>query len=232
MLDLIVIMPVYNEEGSIERVLRAWLQTLDQLAVDYAIHVYNDGSQDATPALLDQLSDKHQRLFVHHKANSGHGPTILRGYNEQGAQAEWLMQVDSDDEIDVTYFKTLWDSREEYDFLIGERVNRQSPFLRKLVSTVSTYVVRILYGKGITDVNSPFRLMRMQVLRPYMAKIPPQTFAPNVLLSGTACREKLRILTLPVTFTPRKTGKVSLNKGRLVLAAVRSFFQSIAFAFK
>ena len=232
MRDLIVIMPVYNEQGSIRDVILSWEQELRRLQLDYEIHIYNDGSKDATAEILDQLARESQAVKVHHKENEGHGPTILKGYCENCKQAEWLFQVDSDNEIKASYFEKLWKAREEYDLLIGERVHRTCPLSRKFISKASSLVVRLFYGRGIKDVNSPFRLMRTESWKDYFHRIPSDTFAPNVILSGISCRCRLKTRRMDVLFTPRRTGEVSLNKFKLFKAATRSFHQSVFFAFR
>ena len=129
MSKLAVVIPVYNEEGSIEVVIADWAKVLDQLQIDYRLCAYNDGSKDNTHKILDGLLDKFPKLHAIHKVNSGHGPTILKGYKEN-LDCEWLFQVDSDNEMKAEHFPKLWEQRDNYDFLIGKRINRQSPFSR------------------------------------------------------------------------------------------------------
>jgi len=227
-------MPVYNEEGAIGGVLAQWVAMLDALPdVQYRIHVYNDGSKDGTARILGDVAAGYAgRVVLHNKTNSGHGPTILLGYRENAPTCDWLFQIDSDGEIGPEKFPDLWDRREGHDFLIGRRQNRHSPLPRKVISFISRMTVRIFYGAGVNDVNCPFRLMRTAVVIPYLPAIPADTFAPNVILSGLACRGRWRIFQAPVLFHERQTGEVSIRKWRLLKAAVKSFGQTIAFARK
>lgn len=229
--SLAIIMPVYNEEGAIAGVLRQWVAMLDTLDVDCRIHVYNDGSKDGTARILAEVQRVHAaRIVVHDKPNSGHGPTILLGYRENQA-CDWLFQIDSDGEIGPEKFPGVWHRRHQYDFLIGRRENRFSPPPRRVVSFISRVTVWSFYGRGVYDVNCPFRLMRTQKVAPYLAAVPSDAFAPNVILAGLACRCGWRIYQEPVLFHERETGEVSIKKWKLLKAAGRSFAQTVAFAF-
>lgn len=230
--SLAIIMPVYNEEGAISDVLADWITMLDALSdVRYQIHVYNDGSKDGTAMILAGVEVRYlDKVVVHNKANSGHGPTILLGYRENAATADWLFQIDSDGEIGPEKFPELWQARFEYDFLIGRRQNRYSPLPRKIISFISRLTVRLCYGTGVSDVNCPFRLMRTAVVGPGLRAMPVDLFAPNVILSGLACRGRWRICEVPVLFHERQTGEVSIKKWKLLKAAAKSFRQTVAFS--
>jgi Glycosyltransferases involved in cell wall biogenesis len=228
--ELAVIIPVYNEAGIIAAVLQKWNAKLSELQIDFEIHVYNDGSKDGTPVILKRVAASNPGIIVHDKPNSGHGPTILQGYREN-SNARWLFQVDSDDEMDVADFDRLWSKRSGYDFIIGIRDGRHSPKARRIISLVSRLVIRLFYGRGVWDVNSPYRLLRSEHFRKLFFSIPGDTFAPNVIISGYACLKKLRILQLPVKYHDRTTGEVSIQKWKLFKAALKSFTQTIGFRF-
>ena len=87
---------------------------------------------------------------------------------------------------------------------------------RRMVSAGSRAAVHLLIGNGVRDVNSPYRLMRRDALRPLLDQVPDDAFAPNTLLSGLAARARLRILEVPVPHEGRRTGRGSLNAGRLI----------------
>lgn len=224
--ELAVIMPVYNEEGSIENVVRDWIHALEGLGIEFEIHAYNDGSRDRTSKLLGELASQDARVCVHNRENSGHGPTILTGYLEN-LDKEWLFQVDSDDEMKPASFGDLWRNREGFDFSIGERVRIGQPWPRRIVSAVSRATVRVCYGGTIYDVNSPFRLMRTSAFGRVFRAIPRETFAPNVVVAGAVSILGLRARRISVEQAPRRTGEVSIRKWKLAKAAMRSFVQTV-----
>lgn len=232
-LELAVIVPVYNEREAIVPVLDEWRQMLDSLGMRYRIAAYNDGSRDGTTEILTEYGKKHSdTVCVTNKENSGHGPTILRGYREYVEKSEWLFQIDSDNEMPAASFPLLWAAREKSDFLLGRRAGRHQPFSRKLVSMFSRLAVRLFYRASVWDVNAPYRLMRSNCFVQLFSKIPPDTFAPNVIISGFVGKEKLRFAEFDIPHTNRQTGEVSIRKWKLLKSAVRSFWQTVKFSIK
>ena len=113
--------------------------------------------------------------------------------------------------------------------LLGRRSNRQNPVVRQLISAVAAGLVRYAFGKGVSDVNSPFRLMRVDAFRDEVSLIPEQIFAPNVIVTGIACLRKMRIIEIEIPYEFRQTGTVSINKMKLLRAAWRSGVQTVSF---
>ncbi|MEQ6123913.1 glycosyltransferase family 2 protein [Pseudotenacibaculum sp. MALMAid0570] len=231
MSELKIIIPVYNEEGAISDVISDWTQTLNSLEIDYTIYTFNDGSKDQTLNILNQLAKENQKLYVVDKPNSGHGPTILKGYKEN-LDAQWLFQIDSDNELKANEFEKFWKARNDFDFLIGYRIQRNSPLPRIITTLISRLTVGFFYGNRVKDVNAPFRLIRTSKFHDDILRIPDDTFAPNLIVSGIANLRKLRIQQFPVTHHHRETGEVSIKKWKLFKAAFKSLIQTIMFRFK
>lgn len=226
-LDLVHVMPVYNEQECIAAVVRSWDETLSSLGITYKIIVLNDGSKDGTQEALSVFEGQ-PRFEIVHKTNSGHGPTILQGYHQAVTQAQWVFQCDSDDEMKAEHFPALWNKRENYDALFGTRAGRQQNAARSFISACSRLTVKLLFGSGVEDVNVPYRLMRAPLLKQIVEQIPPDTFAPNVIISGTLARAGVRILNQPIPHGERKTGTVSIVRWKLWKAVFRSFLQTLS----
>lgn len=227
-LDLAVIIPVYNEEGAIEKVINKWNNELVKIDINFKIYVYNDGSKDNTLNLLKQLKRNYKNLIVFDKLNSGHGSTILQGYCEN-SHAEWIFQADSDDEIEPKLFQKLWRYRNNYDFIVGRRSERKSPLARSIISFVARLVVNIIYGKSVYDVNCPYRLMKVKRFKDCFFSVPKGSFAPNVIISGYAAWKKIKTVEVDVLFQPRTTGEISIKKIKLFKAAITCLWQTIIY---
>ena len=148
MYDVEIVMPVYNEGECISDVLNDWMRELDLLNISYRILVLNDGSRDNTADVLAQYNDNPKAKIIN-KKNSGHGPTILQGYGLAVQEAEWVFQVDSDNEIRAEHFRKLWSERDLHDAVIGIRDGRHQPLPRRIISTVSRLVVSLFYGQAL-----------------------------------------------------------------------------------
>lgn len=229
---LSVVMPVYNEEGSIETVLAEWTAALEQTGADYELRVYDDGSRDRTAAILERAAAADRRIISSTHSNRGHGPTLMRGYQE--ARGEWVFQTDSDGEMPASAFETLWRLRESHDVILGSRTGRESPAHRRLMSRGSRAITMLLFGSRaggrVADVNTPYRLMRGSWLREQLAVIPRDAAVPNILLSGLVMRTRARLAEVPVQHVNRQTGTTSLNLRRIVRLSLRAIGDSVRVA--
>jgi dolichol-phosphate mannosyltransferase len=226
--DLAVIIPVYNEQEIICTVISDWDKTLSDCVENYTINVYNDGSKDETLSQLQSVAALYPNLIIHDKANSGHGSTILKGYREN-IHAEWLFQVDSDNEIAAALFKDFWNARGENGFVIGIREHHNRPRIRTLISIFSRLIIKLFYKGKSKDVNVPFRLMKSESFKSIFEQIPDDTFAPNVIITGCASVKNIPTQQIPIVSTMRETGEVSIKKWKLFKIAILSFVQTITF---
>ncbi len=220
-------MPVYNEEEIVGSVAESWLGVLDGLGIDYELVAIVDGATDDSEQILRAVAERHRRLVVDAKPNSGHGPTILRGYRRGVATADWVFQTDSDDEMPAASFGELWAIRHDVDGVIGIRTSRNQSAGRRAITRLARLTTRVAFGCRLADVNCPYRLMRSSALAPLLAPIPDDTFAPNVVLSGMLARSGARLTEVPVPHHDRTTGAVSILGWRALRAAVRSFGQTV-----
>ncbi len=226
-LVLSLVMPVFNEEATIESVVVDWDRELGRLEVPYEIRVYDDGSRDATGAILEALASRCPRLVVVRQQNRGHGPTVLRGYHE--ARGQWVFQIDSDDEMGTEAFAEVW-RRRDADLVLGYRVGRESPAARVLITGMARLTVRLLFGSSLRDVNTPYRLYRREALDRLLALTPGDAVAPNVILAGLAARLRCVVAEVPVPHRVRRAGVSSLVRLKMWRAAFTSFRQTVAAA--
>ncbi len=227
--ELTVVMPVYNEEQAIIKTVTSWVRELDRLDIVYQLVVYDDGSTDRTRQRLAELAPRFASFAVVEQPNAGHGPTVLRGYRE--ARGEWVFQVDSDGELSVAEFETLWQRRRDHDWLLGDRRRRRGSPARRFMTFAARLTVMTGFGPGpsgraLRDVNCPYRLMRRDRLEELLPYLEPTSFAPNVALSGLAAAAGLRIREVPVESRERAAGESSLRRLRLISAAFKSLWQT------
>ena len=136
MKQLAIIIPVYNEEENIEKVINDWRKILEKKKFD--IIVINDGSKDKTKLILDKIKKKSSNIKVINKLNGGHGESIYLGYKYATKKKyKFIFQVDSDDQFSASDFKALWKLKDKsYDLIMGYRQYRKDPLLRIFLSKV------------------------------------------------------------------------------------------------
>jgi dolichol-phosphate mannosyltransferase len=211
-LELQVVLPVYNEQSNIGTVIDQWCAQLDACSVRYSIMALDDGSTDGTASVLQALQDKWgPKLELVRQKNSGHGPTILRGYRRAiERRTPWIFQIDSDGQCDPRFFPRFWEARDGHDFIAGCRTRREDGLGRVAISLVLRGVVFLISGVNCRDANVPYRLMRTAAIAPLVEKIPPTCFFTNVGLSVLALGAGLRFAMVPIVFRARRGGRTTV----------------------
>ena len=208
--DVAVVIPVFNEEKLIGECINEWLNVLDSVNLNYEILIIDDGSSDATISIVERYGDN-QNIQIIIKQNEGHGPTILAGYKRAVGIAEWVFQADSDNEINPNQFSALWSRRQGQDAVIAWRQGRDQTTVRRLVTFFARVTTKVLFRCHLRDVNIPFRLIRSETLAILLEKIPSDTFAPNIALSGALSLMNFQVEECPVVFNERIVGESSLS---------------------
>ena len=224
---LYIIIPSYNEEANIEKTVKAWHTVAEKIGGDSRLIMIDDGSEDSTRPKLHALSDVFPFLRVLEKENSGHGGTILFGYQYAVEKnATYIFQTDSDGQTDAKEFWRLWQERKKYDAQFGLRKGREDGMSRVFVSWVLKQVLFFSFGVKIKDANVPFRLMSRKSLSVFLPEIPKDYNLSNVLVSVLYAKSKASVRFEPITFRPRQGGKNSINLRKICKIgrkAVRDF---------
>ncbi|MHB1453752.1 MAG: glycosyltransferase family 2 protein [Saccharofermentanales bacterium] len=221
---LYIIIPAYNEAMNIEAVAREWNEVLVKIGeAGSKLVIIDDGSRDDTYKKLCGMRDELQYLEPISKPNSGHGSTILFGYNYAVYNgADYVFQTDSDGQTLPSEFYSFWALRKQYPAIVGYRGHRQDGFSRIFVTKVLKLVLFLVFGLRIKDANTPFRLMSRGTLMKYLRKIPEDFNLSNVMLAVLMVQAKENILFLPITFRPRQGGVNSINFTKIVRIGIRA----------
>lgn len=214
---LYVIIPAYNEQANIMSVIDQWYPVVETHGEDSRLVIIDDGSKDATYALACKAAETRPGLVALTKPNQGHGATILYGYRlalEQGA--DFIFQTDSDQQTDPDEFEAFWDMHDEFDMVIGNRVDRGDGTSRAFVSHTLRYVVKQKFNVWVEDANTPFRIMNAAALADCMHFIPDDFNLANVAILAAFLKLGYSVHYLPITFHARKGGKNSINLGSIV----------------
>lgn len=220
------VMPAYNEEANIEEVIKQWHPVCEKINAEgheAKLVIANDGSKDKTFAIMQQLQVKYPYFEPLDKPNSGHGGTVLYLYRyaiEKGAN--YVFQTDSDGQTMPEEFWQLWENREKFDFQIGTRGGRQDGASRVFVTKTLRLVVWLMFHVWVKDANTPFRLLKIEKLKPILDVIPKDYNLANVAVSAIAVRWNYNIGWYPITFRPRQGGVNSINMKRIFKIGVKA----------
>lgn len=224
---LYVVIPAYNEEENIEAVIKDWYPIVQKAGNGSRLVIIDDGSKDSTYAMMEKLAKNMEFFEPLTKPNGGHGATVLYGYQyavEKGA--DYVFQTDSDGQTIPEEFWSFWESRHQYDMVIGQRKGRQDGFSRVFVTKTLKFVLWLCFHVRIKDANTPFRLMKASVLKEQLPLVPEGYNLSNVLISVIYARKGLKVKYNPITFRPRQGGVNSINMKKIIRIgrqAVRDF---------
>lgn len=169
---ILSIIPAYNEEGSIEGVIKGIKKHLS----DVDILVVNDCSTDKTSEVVAKIPDVN---LINLPINLGIGGAMQTGYKyayENGY--DFAMQIDGDGQHDPAeahkLTKEMQDSK--VDMVIGsrflEKTGYQQSFFRKLGIGIFESLIRALIHQKITDSTSGFRIVNKKVIKKFAEYYP------------------------------------------------------------
>jgi glycosyltransferase involved in cell wall biosynthesis len=200
-------MPVYNEAPVLRAVVEEWLPVLRDTGIAVTFCAIDDGSTDATPAVLRQLALEHPGIEVVTKPNTGHGRTCVFGYRLAIARgAGRILQIDSDGQCDPTYFPELWRLGAQHPLVFGRRRIRHDGTWRRRVSTLLAVGAAAATGVWVRDPNVPYRLMTAAALREVIDDIPDDVDLANVYVA-VALEARNRIRWVDIVFRRRLAGR-------------------------
>ena len=216
---LYIVIPAYNEQENIRSVIEDWYPVVEKYNGDglSRLVIIDDGSKDHTYEIVKEMSAERPMLEGVTKGNSGHGGTVLYGYNyavEHGA--DYVFQTDSDGQTLSGEFDSFWDLRKQYDMVIGNRISREDGVSRVFVTKVLKLVIRLCFGVSLTDANTPFRLMKASLVEKYINKLPEDFNIPNIMFTTYFVYHHEKVKFIPITFKPRQGGVNSINIKKIV----------------
>jgi glycosyltransferase involved in cell wall biosynthesis len=211
---LTVVMPAYNEEDAIADAVADIRRDVLDVIPNSEIIVVNDGSKDRTGQILDELAAADPRVRAVHRVNGGHGAAIVTGLD--AATGKYVFLIDSDRQIPLTSFKSLWDAVQSgSDAAFGVRRERHDPKIRIFLTGVIRQALRLLFGVVLYDANVPYKLLRREDWLRAKPLIPEGTLAPSLFLAVWAKKNGLRISEIEVPHAERSTGEVSIKRWKL-----------------
>ena len=204
---LSVIIPVYNEEQTIDEVI-ARVSAVELPGVEKEFVIANDGSTDSTRGIIDQRQwPSGASVHVYHSPiNLGKGAAVRIGL--AFATGDVLLVQDADLELDPSEYGRLLEPliSDRADVVYGSRFlgeNRRIPGRTRAANRFLTALTNVLFGSRLTDMETAYKVMKRDALvgirlRTVGFDIEPELTA-KLLLAGR------RIVEVPIWYTPRTT---------------------------
>jgi glycosyltransferase involved in cell wall biosynthesis len=157
-----IVLPAYNEEANVGSAVRRAEEIAGRLCADHEVIVVDDGSVDATAAVVRELAARDPRVrLVQHPANRGYGGALRSGF--LAARMDLVFLTDADNQFDLGELGDFLSLIDECDVVAGFRMKRRDPLLRRLNGRAWNVLVRALFDVPLRDVDCAFKLFRREV---------------------------------------------------------------------
>jgi glycosyltransferase involved in cell wall biosynthesis len=197
---LSVVMPVYNERDTIESMVT---RVLAVPGVRTELIVVDDGSTDGTTDILRGLQATHGFKLLR-KENGGKGSALRRGFWE--VTGELVMIQDADTEYSPEEIPALIEliCQGRADVVYGSRFlgrHRVFLFTHYLGNLFLTLLTNVLYNTMLTDMETCYKAMRVEVLRSF--KLESDGFGIEPELTAKIFKRGYRVYEVPITYDGR-----------------------------
>jgi len=144
-------------------IIRA-MQVAPTVTDDFEICVINDGRQDDSALILDEMTKLypgHIRI-THEPRPSGYGGVLRKGFTS--AAKDWIFYTDGDAQYDPREITVLVEQvGENVDMVNGYKIKRHDPYIRVVIGLAYQYFVKFIFGLVIRDVDCDYRLIRRSI---------------------------------------------------------------------
>jgi glycosyltransferase involved in cell wall biosynthesis len=140
--DISVVVPVYNEVNNLRILYEELVSVLTGLKLSYELIFIDDGSQDGSLEVLKQLKAGDPNVTViQFRRNFGQTAAFAAGFDY--ARGNLIVTLDADGQNNPMDIPLLLDKmkQEDCDLVIGRRMNRQEPFIRRLLSNTANRII-------------------------------------------------------------------------------------------
>ncbi len=223
-LDLSVIIPIYNEETTLEEIICRVRAT----GLAYEIIAVNDASTDSSSEILERLQhDGHPPLrLMCHERNQGKGAAIRSGLAV--ATGDLILVQDADLEYNPADYPVLLApfAQPGVEVVYGSRNRRPNPkssFAFYWGGRLLSWVANVLYGSRITDEATGYKVIKADLLRDIGLEADGFEFCPEV--TAKLLRRGATIHEVPISYVPRSWGEGKKIRWYDGLAAIWTLFK-------
>ena len=201
---LSVIIPTYNEAATLGQLI----EKVQKVPVNKELIIVDDGSTDNTNEILQQYTSTKNIRVIYHSKNMGKGSAIRTG--REFATGDITIIQDADLETDPNDYIHLLEpiSSKKTKVVYGSRVlggKTKSSFKYYFGGKFITFIANILYGQGITDEPTCYKVFDTMFFKSIPLKCKGFEFCPEI--TAKVSRRNMKIIELPMSYYPRSTSE-------------------------
>ncbi|MGC3947075.1 MAG: glycosyltransferase family 2 protein [Chryseolinea sp.] len=213
---LSIVIPAYNEEGSIAETIETLYHSLSVHKIPHEIVVVNDNSKDSTESILKTLTQTIPTLVYYTNLGpNGFGYAVRYGLERFNGDCVAIMMADlSDDPNDLVRFYNKMIS-DDVDCVFGSRFTKGGstkdyPLLKKMINRVANLIVRLAMGMRYNDTTNAFKLYKKETIRGIQPLLAPH-FNLTIELPLKSIVRGYTYAVVPNSWTNRKSGESKLK---------------------
>lgn len=223
-LELSIVLPAYEEEGSLREMLPALQNCAGSLTPLHEIVVVDTMEpRDATPNLCAKLGVR----YCARRGGDRYGDAVRTGFSE--ARGKWILMMDADGSHNPTVIPRLWEHRQSSDLVIASRYvlggKTENPAILILMSQTVNVIFRLVLNLNCYDVSNSCRLYRAADVKALDLECSNFDIVEEILVKLGAMHPGLRIKEVPFTFEKRKAGKTKRRLVIFILGYVGTLFR-------
>lgn len=205
-----ILIPAYNEEKYIEGVIKNCLKyEMDIIVVD-------DGSTDSTPRIVKSIPapQNFKIILIQHPHNRGKGESLKTGFKYAVSNNyHGVITIDADGQHDVNEITNFLSTieKENPDIIVGSRFHNTKgmPFDRLFTNYFTSWIISLIAGRKIEDVQSGFRYINSRVLKSINLETKNFDTEPEILLKASWTGYKIKNIPISTIYHKHFTSYVN-----------------------
>ena len=205
-----VVIPVFNEEATVGNVVTRTKKTLEQLGVSYEILVVDDGSDDRSADIAQEL-----KAHVLKKAHQGKGFALRSGFRQAKGELVVTLDADGSHQPEEIPLVLRYIREGKADFVVGSRFfdseanQTKIPKINRTGNRMFNGLIWYLTGVQISDSQSGFRAIRSSLIK--RMKLGSHGYEVESEMLVKALKMGARVAETPISFVQRTVGSSKLD---------------------
>lgn len=216
-----IVIPAYNEEENLAWVVINSLKELPKYFSGFEIIIVDDGSNDKTGPIADNLVHKNKNIRVIHQANGGYSKAMLTGI--KAAKKEFVAYMPADGQFLISDMRHCFEVMKNNDLILGYRGGRPDYTTRRIIfSYVYLLILLILFNIKYMDVGWVNIWRTKEVKKLKLSAVGGIFILTEILVRFM--QKGLKIAEAPSYYRPRMSGEVKNAKFKV---AFLTFFNAL-----
>ena len=195
-----VVVPFFNEERNVGAICKELRGVLDGELATSEVILIDDGSSDRTGAKLDEIALGWPACRVFHLGeNQGQSAALLFGFGKSTAPV--IVTMDGDGQNDPRDIVRLLPLLDDADMVVGARVSRQDPWMRRRISRIANSIRSRALSDGVSDAGCALKVFRRAVVGAFIPIRTLYSFMPALAVGAG-----FRVIETPVNHRARRDG--------------------------